>query len=85
MGVCTIIGGCNLQNCFVHAHDCTYLTEILDLRGTPFSAVTFEISFFPCYYIVTRECHKSPESLCRELSKFTHYFDLVAMTTLLAF
>ena len=39
--------------------------------------------FSQCYYIVTRECHISPKSLCRELSKFTHYFDLVAMATLL--
>ena len=53
-----------------------------DLRGIPFSAVTFEFS--QCYYIVIRECHISPESLCRELSKFTHYFDLVAMAMLLA-
>ena len=40
--------------------------------------------FSQFYYIVTRECHVSPESLCRELSKFTHYYDLVAMATLLA-
>ena len=41
------------------------------------------IKFSQCYYIVTRKYHISPESLCRELLKFTHYFDLVAMATLL--
>ena len=41
--------------------------------------------FSQCYCIVTRECHISPESLCRGISKFTHYFDLVAMVKLLAF
>ena len=39
--------------------------------------------FSQCYCIVTSECHISPESLCRELSKITHNFDLVAMAKLL--
>ena len=55
----------------------------------PFKGYTFFSSnlwskFSQCYCIVTRECYISPESLCRELSKFTHYFDPVAMATLLA-
>ena len=55
-----------------------------ELRGYPFFSSNLWSKFSQCYYIVTRECHISPESLCCDLSKFTHYFDLVSMATLLA-
>ena len=54
------------------------------LGGIPFFSSNLWSKFFQCYCIVTRECHISPKCLCRELSKFTHYFDQVAMATLLA-
>ena len=54
------------------------------IKGYTFFSSNFWSKFSQCYYIVTRECPISSESLCRELSKFTHYFDLVAMATLLA-
>ena len=57
---------------------------ILLRRGYNFFNSNLWSKFSQCYYIVTRECHISPESLCRELSKFTQNFDLVAMATLLA-
>ena len=56
--------------------------------GIPFSAVTFEVSFLSVTILLPIYCYPmsdiSPESLCRELLKLTHYFDLVAMATLLA-
>ena len=54
------------------------------LTGYTFFSSNLWSKFSQCYYIVTRECHISPESLCRELPNFTHYFDLVAMAMLLA-
>ena len=53
-------------------------------EGYTFFSSNLWSKFSQCYYIVTSECHISPESLCHELSKFKHYFDLVAMATLLA-
>ena len=64
---------------FVGMHD-----YIMFKREYTLFSSNLRSKFSQCYYIVTRECHISPESLCRELSKFTHYFDLVAMATLLA-
>ena len=63
----------------------TYYERNFRLRvGYTFFSSDVWSKFSQCFCIVTRECHIPPESLCRELSKFTHYFDLVAMVTLLA-
>ena len=80
--------------CLIMWHTCNQLINkmnnmykrfLVDIKGRyTFSSSNLWNKFSQCYYIVTRECHISSESLCRELSKFTHYFDLVAMATLLA-
>ena len=58
--------------------------NVWPFKGYSFFSSNLWSKFSQCYCIDTRECHISPESLYRELSKFTHYFDLVAMATLLA-